>query len=303
MSMNRFGVGRCCCAPEDFVAFVYGGNSATAQIDSTEGYIATSDAWSFVQDMLSVRSSHAGANVGGLLYSAAGAGLIRTTDEYDPGSDVWTNRADTPLPGRAVPGGAEAGGVLYIFGGTDGFNAGDSLVDTDAYTPATNSWASEADMPTPGRHQMAAFSISGVVYAAGGETLNDSPISRNETVAFSAGAWAARANLPRGRGITAGTAINGKGYIAGGTETGTESFINDTDEYDPAGDAWTSKTDMPDSIRDHVAFTYDGLGYFCGGTGGGNPVGSVFRYDPVGNSWDTLNLLAESRRTFAGAAA
>ena len=305
MSINRFGVGRCCCAPQEFVAFVYGGASSTSALDSTEGYIAASDSWQFVQDMLSIRIFHSGANVSGLLYACAGSGLLRTTDEYNPETDAWTNRADMPTPGRSATGAEEANSLLYVFGGNDGSNPGDSILDTDEYNPGGNSWTSRSDMGTPARSSMASFSISNLIYSAGGETLNTTPISRDETEEYNAGSdsWSAKSALSRGIGLFAGTAISGRGYVVGGVETGTESVLNDAYEYDPSGDSWTAKTDLNTSKKQHVAFTYNDQGYFTAGFNGSVPIGDNQRYDPVGDSWATVGGTQESRRDCAGAAA
>src|SRR5581483_2365839 len=98
--------------------------------------------------------------------------LVATVEEYDPGTNMWTNcgtpapaNACTPMPtARDSLGMAALSGKLYAVGGNDGSvsNA------VEAYDPTTNTWAPKAPMTTARRYLGVAASFNGKLYAVGG---------------------------------------------------------------------------------------------------------------------------------------
>jgi N-acetylneuraminic acid mutarotase len=61
--------------------------------------------------------------------------------------------------------GAVIGGTLYVIGGRNA--AGDYIRTVEAYTPATNTWVTEASLPKA-RSGLGAVASNGVIYAVGG---------------------------------------------------------------------------------------------------------------------------------------
>jgi hypothetical protein len=66
---------------------------------------------------------------------------LRDTDEFNPGSNAWTNKTDIPTPVRINHGAAAIGTKGYIYGGGGLSN----VADTDEYDPDT--WTSKTNLP------------------------------------------------------------------------------------------------------------------------------------------------------------
>jgi N-acetylneuraminic acid mutarotase len=93
-------------------------------------------------------------------------------DAYDPASNTWSPRAPLRTPRGLFAAAAGPDGRIYVMGG---FLMGPGstedptgLTSVEVYTPATNSWATIAGMPT-GRFELtAATGGDGRIYAMGG---------------------------------------------------------------------------------------------------------------------------------------
>jgi len=100
--------------------------------------------------------------------------------------------------------------------------------------------------------------------------------------------WLQKPAMPGSNGLDApfSFSINNKLYVGGGW-TGAialDSFFM----YDPASSSWTTKTNIPQGIYSSASFALNGKGYVvCGAT---QPlVNTVYQYDPVANTWQTMN--------------
>src|SRR5207253_4314765 len=93
-------------------------------------------------------------------------------------------------------------GRFYVAGGV---GSGDVIADVEAYDPTTNTWTSEAPMPTAAGGATAG-AINGVLYVAAGSIQAYDPV-RNT--------WTIKALMPTARITTAGGVVNGVLYEIG----------------------------------------------------------------------------------------
>jgi N-acetylneuraminic acid mutarotase len=171
-------------------------------------------------------------------------GDTNLTRIYDIDSDSWSFGTPGPLPVRSEGAAATHGGNVYAVGG----RFGGPLSDLDRYTPATDSWVSLADMPTP-RRGLATAVVGNALYAIGGSDgtapCSGAPLATVERYDIDTDTWSTRAPLPTPRSDLAAVAHGGKIYVFGGCQ-GTFAAINNVDVYNPVTDTWsTAPADMP----------------------------------------------------------
>ena len=124
--------------------------------DRVDMYDPAADSWQQMAAMPTARSSHAAAVVDGKIYVSGGLAASGNESDaleaYDPVADTWTTLA-TLSKARADHASVAFNGKLYVFGGFSSAAAaaarGMDLDLVEVYSPASNSWASAADMPLP----------------------------------------------------------------------------------------------------------------------------------------------------------
>jgi N-acetylneuraminic acid mutarotase len=171
--------------------YAIGGSTASSYLGTVEEYNPATNTWTncgsaapgnACRPMTTVRAYLGlAAATNGKLYAIGGLNGTAVVEEYDPGTNTWTN-CGTPAPGdacAALPtprdflGAAPAlNGKVYAIGGISG--AG-SLATTEEYTPATNTWATQFPMSVA-RYGLgvAMASANGKIYAIGGQGMNSS---------------------------------------------------------------------------------------------------------------------------------
>ncbi|HEY7060585.1 MAG TPA: kelch repeat-containing protein [Chloroflexota bacterium] len=182
--------------------YAIGGSTGTSYLGTVEEYNPATNIWTncgtpapanACRPMTTVRAYLGlAAATNGKLYAIGGTNGTAVVEEYDPGTNTWTN-CGTPAPGdacAALPtprdflGAAPAlNGKVYAIGGING--AG-SLATTEEYTPATNSWATQFPMSVA-RYGLgvAMSSANGKIYAIGGQgTGNSGPVQYPWTEEF-----------------------------------------------------------------------------------------------------------------------
>ncbi len=139
-----------------------GGNDLTM-------YDPPTDRWTTLAPMPTAREHLAAAAAGGKLYVAGGrrAGNIAALQTYDPSSDRWTTLAPMPTARSGIAA-AVANGRIFVFGG-EGNPASTSGVfeQNEAYDIVTDTWQTDAPMPTP-RHGIGAAVVDERIYIPGG---------------------------------------------------------------------------------------------------------------------------------------
>lgn len=217
-----------------------------------------------------------------------GVGDTVTTRIYDIASDTWTTGSDGPLPGRSEGAAVTHDGNLYAVGGRGG---GVVLANLDRYTPATDTWASLAPMPTA-RAGLGVARVSEAIYAIGGRTSPGGPCTGGELATverfdIAAGTWSTVASLPSARSDLAAKTKGGKIYVFGGCAGGV--FLGNVDVYDPTTDTWsTAPADLPTPRAAMYAVGKKGGTIFViGGYAGGAALGVNESYKVSQDTWST----------------
>ncbi|KAK9845966.1 hypothetical protein WJX81_007112 [Elliptochloris bilobata] len=130
---------------------------------------------SVVSDQLLEVNAAATAAIGDTVYLAGGRWCNSTSTNtllaYNTSSDTWKRLVDLPGPGRNHFPGVALDGLLYVLGGRTvphPVKGVPQLDRVDVYDPATDSWSSRAQMPTP-RSGSAGGVVAGSIVMAGGE--------------------------------------------------------------------------------------------------------------------------------------
>ena len=78
--------------------------------------------------------------------------FMKTNQEYDPGSDTWTDKAPMTQARGRLAAVAPGNGKIYAIGGwgqIGGLGATTYLATVEEYDPTFDSWATKISMPTP----------------------------------------------------------------------------------------------------------------------------------------------------------
>jgi len=224
----------------------------------------------------------------------------RTNYEYDCLTNAWTTRTQMPLPIRYDFGGCSAGrgGTrrIYVLGGYQ--SAYVYYADLDEYTASTNSWVSQADMPTA-REGVRAACVANMIYAIGGDYFDGVDpyvydlVERYdpETNAWTTG----YAAMPTARtDACCAVAQNENGdsciYVFGGCPDIVSPYpSNAVEEYNPAVNAWRARNNSGLTGRwGAMAVTALNKIYVIGGTSDGSTsLNLVQVYDPAANTWSS----------------
>ncbi|MBN1294557.1 MAG: T9SS type A sorting domain-containing protein [Candidatus Latescibacteria bacterium] len=268
----------------------YGGSNEINErkyLSTIEEYDPVTDTWIPKADMPTARYGHFGGVVNGKIYAIGGAvgdyECISTVEEYDPATDTWTTKAPMPTA-RVYHASCSVNGKIYTVGGGTR-NSGSPIVlgMVEEYDPATDTWTTKADIPTP-RWGHSVCAVNGKIYAIGGlldwfETYTGSV----EEYDPATDTWTTKTPMPATPGFHAACAVNGKIYVIGGATSRQNSLSCTVEEYNPATDTWTSKFPMPVARHDFPACTVNNKIYVLGGLAFSEQrFAEVFVYDPGG---------------------
>jgi N-acetylneuraminic acid mutarotase len=240
------------------------------------------------------RSEAVSFSIGGKGYAGTGVTLGPGNDfwEYDPITDVWTQKAN-------VPGGTRSAAVGFSIGDKGYIGLGDSLhyishySDFYEYDPASNVWTRKADFSGGARSGATGFSIGNKGYVGTG-SMRDSQspftgISTNDFWEFdpASNVWTQKANFAgTARLYASGFSIGEKGYVGLGRNS-SYNLYNDFWEYNPTIDVWVKKANFSGAARYGAAsFNIGDKGYVGTGYGGLERSNNDFwEYDPTTNAW------------------
>lgn len=237
------------------------------------------------------RSNASGFSIGskgyvGVGYVMVGPAITSRKDfwEYDPTTDVWTQKADFAGAARYNAASFSMGTKGYI--GT-GMSATGTKKDFWQYDPATNLWAQRADIPGPAREQAFGMAIGTKGYIGGGFTNGQGDFKDFYEFDPATNTWQARADFGGGKRMGAAAfSIESKGFVAGGYSSSTDTWYKDLWDFDPVANLWTKRADMPGNGRTRAtAFTMAGSGYVGLGNSKNGYEGQFFQYSPSANSW------------------
>lgn len=189
-------------------------------------YDPVANAWSSGPNLPGVRFASAAALfndrlhvIGGWNYSNTSSASLATQSAFDLGSQSWLAMPLAELPSaRNAAAAAVIDGKLCVAGGrSPGIRAADQqpLAAFDCYSAATNSWTTEASLPTA-RGSLAAAVLAGKLYTFGGETaartVSDA-VERYDPVTRS---WQAQTAMPFAAHGLAAVTVGDAIYVMGG---------------------------------------------------------------------------------------
>ena len=157
---------------------------------------------------------------------------------YDPATATFALRASVAPPGARTNAFATAvGNVYWICGGTDSFQ---DLTDCWSYDLGTNTFTTEAPLPSARQGSAMAATPTGEIYVFGGTS---SGIDTNELLLYSGGGWTMPAQVnpppPRDGAVLAVDPGTGHLLIFGGHDPIAGYTYSDLWSYDPTAGAWT----------------------------------------------------------------
>jgi hypothetical protein len=214
---------------------------------------------------------YAGAGLG------SGSAVLHDFWEYDPASNVWTQKQDFQGTSCANAIGFGVGTKGYAGGGYLPIGGTNSTSSFWEYDPADNEWRPKKNVSI-GNHTTC-FVIGSKAYVGTGFKGTGS----NSLMEYDPASdqWTAKKDLPVGLVDAFGFAIGAKGYIGGGRLSGNLEKHYGLYEYDPATDQWTPKAELPNEINPGAR------GSFSSGSKGyvGGPEKQFWQFDPVTNAW------------------
>jgi N-acetylneuraminic acid mutarotase len=246
------------------------------------------DRWQQMTDMGVGRSDYGfsfAANGKGYvgITSAPGAGKEMSFWEYDPGSNVWSQKQDFGDGFRIDATGFGIGSKGYVIGGF-GYNQQGISVRNDhvwEYDPASNNWTKKNDFNNGARDAAASFTIGLKAYIGTGNSKLLGKLNDLWEYNPAEDKWTRKADLPGDPRFRAfGFSIAANGYIGGG-DLGNGVLSYSFYEYNPALDQWSQKSDLPaeDTFIASNSFSSSKKGYV------GGLAARLWQFDPSRNSW------------------
>jgi|GEM_PF-2113663 len=235
-------------------------------------------------------------SIGGKLYVGGGytgSNASSSFYEYDPATNAWTPKANSPIPLYATFQ-FVINGIGYVAAGA---TSGGAIVNTVySYDPSTNTWQQKNTYPGTPAQNGVGFSLNGKGYAFGGFTSGSNVTSDMWEYDPSTDAWTAKANCPGapGRNNPMYLVINNQAYVGLGATSSSNVIYTDIYLFDPVANTYTQKASAPTARSCCANFTVGGYGYVGLGispTGGGGYayVNDFDKYDPVSNTWVQVN--------------
>lgn len=206
----------------------------------------------------------------------------------------WLTKAPMPMP-RGDFGVAVVNGHIYAIGGRTGKEVfvAYPVSSNQMYDPATDTWTTQASMPTP-RFNFAIAVFGDKIYVFGGQraynmTGDGKPILCPSTEVYdpAANAWQTKKPMPIPEADIGANVVEGLIYIIGGAPgNATIRASNLNQVYDPATDCWTQKEPIPRSIGAQgygSAVVNNRIHIIGGGSGLGNKSNQI--YTPSTDTW------------------
>ena len=135
--------------------YVIGGSvSVYGVLNKVEMYDPATNTWKKKTDMPTPRVCLSTSAINGKIYAIGGAwnnypdyDPLKTLEEYDPATDIWTSRANMPTP-RVFLTSSAVNGKIYIFGGSSIGNPFNVVSSVEVYSvPTTSVESTSTKMP------------------------------------------------------------------------------------------------------------------------------------------------------------
>ena len=220
-------------APGTYAAICSGVNSSNYTVTYIAGTLSVTNPLSAITAINGASSNSETLTIGQTdTLTATGAFTDSSTRKLSVagGTSFGKTALTTPVSGAAI---AEAGGVLYAIGGSDGTNV---LTTIQAYNPTMGIWTvlpNNVALATP-RTNAAVASSAGKIYVIGGKDASNNVLSSVE-VLDTTGANPAVSPFPGslsvGRSAAGAAVFNQKLYVIGGSNSAS-SALSSVDIFD-----------------------------------------------------------------------
>jgi N-acetylneuraminic acid mutarotase len=212
-----------------------------------------------------------------------------SVERYDVASGAWWEMAPMTTA-RASFALCGLGGELYAIGGIDSEN--NYLASVERYDPSLNSWSAAIPLPHA-RAGHCAVAVADAMYVLGGLELIDGRLQRvRKVLKFDSRAqfWSEVAPTPEPKVDAAACALGNEIYVVGGQRVNSNDAVTATTFcYNVHTDAWVTLAPMPEGMTCLTVCAIGGLIYVLSCIFSDNAIGdSVFRFDPVANSWSEV---------------
>lgn len=206
------------------------GGEGERQLSTVECYNPATNTWSAKKSMPTARRGMMSAVVDNKIYILGGYlypdGLLDKVECYDPATDTWTTKANM-LTGKQYAAASVANNKIYVFGSYD------SIVD--CYDATTDTWErmpKSSPTITP-RTSLSSASLGDKIYAIGGGSDPNTPLSIVECYDPASNSWNTKASMNLKRINSCSTSANGKIYAISGNSRG---FTATVECYDANGE-------------------------------------------------------------------
>ncbi len=233
--------------------------------------------------------------------------LILSFSIFKGKTQTWTQLPNLPFQTVLDTGFNAYYGTGFVIGSTIYYLP----VDTStlwAYNTFTSTWTPKAPFPQGIRVNASGFSIDSFGYITCGRNLGASPGVKSDLWRYSpaSNTWTQKASIQTStytREYCISFVINNLGYLGTGKSPNVPGahltpYIQQFQEYNPVSDVWTIKAPVPDvnnppfttNGRGYAsAFAFGGYGYVLNGIGNGSLLTDTRQYNPITNSWISLN--------------
>jgi N-acetylneuraminic acid mutarotase len=216
---------------------------------------------------------------------------------YDPATDTWApiSRVNAPAA-RAYHTAVWTGGLMLVWGGSDGFDAHTFFDTGGRYDPTTDTWTPMSTVNAPvGRWHHSAIWTGRLMVVWGGDNAPDSSTNRLGTGGRydpASDSWmpTSAAGAPSARTFHTAVWTGGLMVVWGGEEDPYQSFTNTGGRYDPVSDTWTptSTSNALSRRGSHTAVWTGSLMVAWGGYDGAF-LDTGGRYDPIADTWSPVS--------------
>lgn len=200
--------------------------------------------------------------VNGKIYAFGGWDTNRVL-EYDPMTNVWTEKAGMPRA-RGGTVALEYNGKVLVAGGNPTPWGSSEL---DVYDPAQNNWTTKSPMPYQwGGWGVAGGIINDKMYVVGGYNWYSHDETYCREYDITNDAWTLKTNMPIAVSWMNSSVINDKLYVVGGGYgTGNISWTNKIQTYDKYSNTWQASLDFPIYSSGSGVIPYNNILYVIGG--------------------------------------
>lgn len=215
------------------------------------------------------RGSASGFSIGNKGYICLGQGVtnpfFKDLWEFDPVSDIWTQKADFIGSPRRQAVAFTVDDTAYV--GT-GIDANGLCKDMYKYDAGTNTWTQLADFGGTARKEAVGFSMGGQGYIGTG----DDGVKRNDFWQYqpASDSWIQKADFPgTPRKGAVGWGVFPQAFICTGEDI-NYNYTKDLWEYNYFSNSWVQRADFTGPARTNaVAFVVNGVAYLGTGYNGG----------------------------------